>query len=195
MLIQINSGFGPIECERACFLYYQELLKEHSDLVLVDIKMTNKGCAKSIVLLSEDDLSQLDGTVQWICESPFRLNHKRKNWFIDISVLEEEINIDNLDDIRYDVFRSGGKGGQNVNKVSTAIRATHIPSGISVVCMDERSQLQNKKVATFRLIKKLEEENIKTNLKTQYNNWNKHNLIQRGMPYRVYKGLDFKKVK
>ena len=68
----------------------------------------------------------------------------------------EEIDIQiNEDDIRTDVFHSGGAGGQNVNKVATAIRLTHNPSGIVVACQNERSQLQNKMQAMEILKSKL----------------------------------------
>lgn len=136
MLIQINSGQGPKECEYACYLYYQELLKKHPNLKEVVSHYSQKECLQSIVLESREDLSDLQGTVQWICESPFRPHHKRKNWFIDVSILEDESDIEDIDNIRYEVFRSQGKGGQNVNKVSTAIRAIHMPTGISVISMD-----------------------------------------------------------
>ena len=125
MLIQISSGHGKgiKECEYACCLLYKELLKEFSSLEVVSTHYSNKECLKSAIFYTEKDLSFLEGTVQWICQSPYRPHHKRKNWFIDVSIIKEDIKIDNTNDIRYEVFRSSGKGGQNVNKVSTAIRA------------------------------------------------------------------------
>lgn len=196
MLIQISAGQGsPKECELACYLFYKELLTEFPNLEVVSTNFSDKQCLKSAVFYSEKDLSFLEGSVQWICQSPFRENHKRKNWFINVSILQEKFRFDKDDDIRYEAFRSSGKGGQNVNKVSTAIRAIHIPTGISVVSMDQRSQIQNKKIAYLRLMKKIDEKNSSINKVIQYENWNKHNQLKRGSPIRIYKGLNFEREK
>lgn len=196
MLIQISSGHGKgiKECEYACCLLYKELLKEFSSLEVVSTRYRDSKCLKSAIFYTEEDLSFLEGTVQWICQSPFLPHHKRKNWFIDVSVIKEDIKIGNTDDIRYEMFRSSGKGGQNINKVSTAVRAIHIPTGLVTVSMDQRSQLQNKKIAYLRLLEKIDEASSSINRNIYYLNWVKHNQIQRGNPIRIYKGLEFKRV-
>ncbi len=98
-------------------------------------------------------------------------------------------------DIQYQAMRSSGAGGQHVNKVSSAIRAVHVPTGLSVVAMDSRSQHQNKKLATERLLDKFREFELQQ-IKQQVNNqWENQLNVIRGNPIRTFEGSDFKKEK
>ncbi len=196
MIVQISSGQGPAECELAVSKFYEALKKEFPEIELLSVhKSRISGGSTSIQFSTERDLSELEGSVQWICRSPFRPNHKRKNWFIDVSIIPEPEEVSREQEIRFERFHSGGKGGQNVNKVETGVRLIHIPTGITVTSTAERSQFANKRDALHKLNVILEQREKEESGKQVNSAWREHNRIQRGNPVRVYEGMAFKRKK
>jgi peptide chain release factor len=195
MIIQISSGMGPVECRAAVGGIYRELEKEFPDIEMItSTKGEVDGAYSSIIFSSEQDLSALEGTMEWICKSKYRPGHKRKNWFVDVSTIPEPEEISEkftADEVRIEKFHSGGPGGQNVNKVETGVRVIHIPTGITVSSTRERSQFANKQDALKKLSAVLKQIN-ETNKENQKNDaWGKHSQIVRGNPVRVYEGEKF----
>ena len=131
--------------------------------------------------------------------SPFDSAHARHTSFALVEVLPEaEGDVDvqiNLHDLRIDIFHSGGAGGQNVNKVATAVRIVHIPSGLVVTCQNERSQLQNKEVALRILRSRLMEIAIRERLEERDKLKGEHIAAGWGNQIRSYVLHPYKMVK
>lgn len=194
MRIQISSGRGPAECELAVGLFYEQLLKEYGDIKpLRRCAGSRRGGYTSIVFETECNLKELEGSVLWVCKSPYRPGHRRKNWYIDVSILEEIPKLEEDMQVRFETFRSGGKGGQHVNKVETGVRAIHIPTGISVVSTEARSQHMNKNLALNRLCAILAGRNAAIGQKEKELAWMEHTRLERGNPVRVYEEEGFRR--
>lgn len=194
MIVQLSSGQGPAECELAVVKLYNKLKIEYSDIELLsEHRAKTAGCATSIIFTTKCDLSSLEGTIQWICQSPFRPHHKRKNWFVDVSIIPEKEEICHDDEIRFERFHCGGNGGQNVNKVETGVRLIHIPTGITVTATSQRSQQQNRREALRKLNAILSEQEAQNAAKQTNAAWREHNRIVRGNPVRVYEGMKFQR--
>lgn len=205
-IIQITAGRGPAECTWVVAQVLKKVLDEAREQELETVLLQresgeeNGTVETASIAIKGKNASQFVnswvGTIQWIGQSQFRKMHKRKNWFIGIFEIEPQKGFSvSENDIHYQAMRSSGAGGQHVNKVSSAVRATHIPTGIAVVSMDSRSQHQNKKLSTERLIKKLEDETLQQLKNHVGKQWENHLNIQRGNPIRVFFGTDFKRNK
>lgn len=195
--IQITAGRGPVECARAVTLVARQLLKAIPLLRLSDCEPHNQvdGCFMSMTFATDEPILQSivaewQGTILWrSTRNPYRPGHKRSNWYVGVNFFDEvELPKIEESDIYYETCRSGGKGGQNVNKVETTVRAIHNPTGLSVKCSDERSQSQNKVLAKERLLLKIRQQNDKSIAESRSIQWSNHDNLERGNPVKKFSG-------
>lgn len=199
MLLQLSAGQGPEECCRAVALAIDYLQKQCKSakvkLEIVDVVKTKQQGYKSVLLqLSGDNTQQLanewSGSMLWISQSPFRAKNRRKNWFFRGAVFE--INEKEVDkSISFQACRASGAGGQHVNTTDSAIRATHVETGVSVRVESERSQHANKRLARALIFQKLEEHKQSTMSLQEKQRWMQHKELERGNPVKTFKGDRF----
>jgi peptide chain release factor len=198
MMIQITSGKGPAECCRVVARVQSLMIKQAKQQGIELQVLENKAAELNGTLLSGimsatgDNLDafvkEWAGTIQWIAQSPYRKYHKRKNWFVGVAAFDvKELMQWNPKDVRLETCRSSGPGGQNVNKVETAVRGTHLPSGLQVMAMDTRSQLENKKLCLARLEAKILVWQTSQLMEQQQTQWQEHNALERGDPVKTIK--------
>jgi len=200
IILHLSAGQGPEECQwvvaQLAAMFAREAAAQ--GLTCEPVEPVIGPSASALLRVSGDDSEAFavarTGTIRWIGTSPFRPTHKRRNWFVAVTRAPEVETVAEFreGDVQYQAFRASGPGGQHVNTTDSAVRATHIPTGLSTVSQDQRSQFANRKIARLKLAMIFDERRRQGSADGKRALWSRNHELERGNAVRAYEGPAFR---
>lgn len=193
--VVVTAGRGPQECCVAAALVARAFVREAEAAglsVASDLGEPQAARSVALVLGGEEAAAFLErwaGTVLWI-DASVRQGRSRRNWYVAVRAVAEAPEAPALDpaDVRIETMRAGGAGGQHQNKTESAVRAVHLPTGLTAVARSQRSQHRNRKAALERLAELVSASADPDRRAAMREAWLGRIEVERGAPVRTFRG-------